>query len=219
MASVADYMLEDYTLDEAMSLAKADNGEHDPNLWTQYGAQDYSIPTVCFGGNYKFGTESLDLLTYYLKTYENRSDFIAPNNAEVLIDSFDSTAYAVDGKDCFTYYREDNGHIIYYDPVEGVSIDGIYPGMARENVKSILTEKGYSIVGDGSASLEGAVSYSFGENGQVTGNATSGGSTSSTERYTKETGGENGEYIYLSIKYTGDQVQSIEAGIMYPNAG
>ncbi|MBR0429052.1 MAG: hypothetical protein IJK17_03075 [Lachnospiraceae bacterium] len=219
MASIIEHMVQGNTLDEAMQQARSEYGEHDPNLWTQFGALDYSVPTICFGGDYKFGTESVDLLTYYLKTYDNRGDFIAPDNAEVLIDTFDSTAYAVNGSDCFTYYREDNGYIIYHNPIEGVSIEGIYPGMARENVKPMLAEKGYSFSGDGSASLEGAVSYSFGENGQVTGNATSDGSTSSTERYTKDTGGGNGEYVYLSIKYTGDQVQSIEAGIMYPNAG
>ncbi len=219
MAAIVDYMLESHTLDEAMALAKADYGEHDPNLWKKYGADDYSRPVVCFGGDYKFGTELLDLLTYYLKTYENRSDFIAPENAEILIDTFDSTAYAVDGKDCFTYYRIDNGHIVYYDSVEGVTVDGIYPGMARDYVKPLLTEKGYAFAADGSVSMEGAVSYSFGEDGKVTGTPTSGGSTASTERYTKATGGDNGEYVYLSVKYTGDQVQSIEAGIMYPNAG
>ena len=219
MASIVDYMLEGHTLDEAMTLAKADNGEHDPNLWKKYGAEDYSEPIVCFGGDYKFGAEPLDLLACYLKTYENRSDFIAPENAEVLIDTFDSTAYAVDGTDCFTYYREDNGHVIYHNYVEGVTIDGLYPGMAREYVKTMLIEKGYSFEDDGSVSMEGAVSYSFGENGQVTGNATTGGSTGSTERYTKATDGSNGEYVYLSIKYTGNQVQSIEAGIMYPDAG
>jgi len=219
MAAIVDYMLDGHTLDEAMALAKADYGEHDPEFWDEYGADDYSVPVVCFGGDYKFGTEPLDLLTYYLKTYENRSNFVAPENAEVLIDTFDSTAYAVDGSDCFTYYRMDNGHIIYHNPVEGVTVDGIYPGMAREYVKPLLTEKGYSFADDGSVSMEGAVSYSFNADGTVTGTPTSGGSTASTERYTKATDGDNGEYVYLSIKYTGDQVQSIEAGIMYPDAG